>query len=57
MGQKKVDFFQQNRWYGHHMMKIPKILPEKFSFFEGYIKKIRGKRAFHEQEVGTVTTD
>jgi len=32
------------------MIKIPKILPEKFSFFEGYIKTVRGKRPFHEQE-------
>ena len=39
------------------MIKIPKILPEKFSFFEEYIKTVRGKKAFHEQEVGTVTTD
>ena len=39
------------------MIKIPKILPEKFSFFVGYIKTVRGKRPLHEQEVGIVTTD
>lgn len=39
-GRKKETLFQQNGWYGHYMIKIPKDLSREICFIDRYIKTV-----------------
>lgn len=55
-GRKKETLFQQNGWYGHYMIKIPKDLSREICFIDRYIKTVGVgvEEALHDQEVDTV---